>query len=93
MPVGTYGAVKAMSPAELAENGEPFVTATVVRVQRPTSAKAGDAALVLADGSIEGFVGGDCAEHSVREYALRAIESGDPLLLRIVPFAFWAWDR
>jgi xanthine dehydrogenase accessory factor len=71
---------------ELAERGEPFVTATVVRVQRPTSAKAGNTALVLADGTIEGFVGGDCAEESVRVYALKAIESGEPLLLRIVPF-------
>jgi xanthine dehydrogenase accessory factor len=70
----------------LAERGEPFVTATVVRAQRPTSAVAGNAALVLADGSIEGFVGGDCAEHSVRAYALRALESGEPVLLRILPF-------
>ena len=60
--------------------------ATVVRVQRPTSAKVGNAALVLGDGTIEGFVGGDCAEESVRTYALAAIESGEPLLLRIVPF-------
>jgi xanthine dehydrogenase accessory factor len=47
---------------------------------------AGNTALVLADGTIEGFVGGECAEHSVREYALRAIERGEPLLLRILPF-------
>ena len=73
--------------AELAERGEPYVCATVVRAQRPTSAKAGDSALVLADGTIEGFVGGDCAEHSVREYALGALDTGDPVLLRIVPFA------
>ena len=71
---------------ELAERGVPFATATVVRVQRPTSAKPGNTALVLADGTIEGFVGGDCAEQSVREYALRAIESGDSVLLRVVPF-------
>ena len=71
---------------ELAEQGVPFATATVVRVQRPTSAKPGDTALVLTDGTIEGFVGGDCAEQSVREYALRAIESGDSVLLRVVPF-------
>jgi xanthine dehydrogenase accessory factor len=73
--------------AELADQGEPFATATVVRAQRPTSAKAGDTALVLADGAIEGFVGGDCVEHSVRTYGLRAIESGEALLLRILPFA------
>ena len=71
---------------ELAERGEPFVTATVVRAQRPTSAQAGNVALVLADGTIEGFVGGDCAEHSVRAYALKAIERGEPVLLRILPF-------
>ena len=62
---------------ELAEQGVPFATATVVRVERPTSAKPGNTALVLEDGTIEGFVGGDCAEQSVREYALRAIEGGE----------------
>jgi xanthine dehydrogenase accessory factor len=71
---------------ELAERGEPFVTATVVRAQRPTSATAGNTALVLANGTIEGFVGGECAEHSVRAYALKAIDSGEPILLRILPF-------
>ena len=71
---------------ELAERGEPFVSATVVRAQRPTSAQAGNAALVLGDGTVEGFVGGDCAEHSVRAYALKALESGEPILLRILPF-------
>jgi xanthine dehydrogenase accessory factor len=70
----------------LAEAGETFVTATVVRAQRPTSAAAGNVALVLADGTIEGFVGGVCAEHSVRSYALKAIESGNAILLRILPF-------
>jgi xanthine dehydrogenase accessory factor len=72
---------------ELASQGTPFVTATVVRAQRPTSAQAGDVAVVLEDGTIEGFVGGVCAEHTVRVYALRAIEAGEPLLLRIVPDA------
>jgi xanthine dehydrogenase accessory factor len=71
---------------ELAERGEPFATATVVRVQRPTSARPGNTALVLGDGTLEGFVGGDCAEESVRTYALKAIDSGEPLMLRIVPF-------
>ena len=71
---------------ELTERGEPFVTATVVRAQRPTSVEAGDTALVLADGTIEGFVGGVCAAHSVRAYSLQAIESGEAVLLRILPF-------
>jgi len=47
--------------------------------------KAGDAAIVLADGTVEGFVGGQCAESTVRLHAARVLETGDPLLLRIVP--------
>jgi len=70
---------------ELAAEGTVFVTATVVRAQRPTSVQAGDVALVLGDGTIEGFVGGVCAQQSVRVYALKAIETEEALLLRIVP--------
>jgi xanthine dehydrogenase accessory factor len=72
---------------ELTERGEAFVTATVVRVQRPTSVEPGSVALVHGDGTIEGFVGGVCAEQSVRLYSLRTIDSGEPLLLRIMPDA------
>jgi xanthine dehydrogenase accessory factor len=63
----------------------PFVLATVVRAERPTSAKAGDRALVLADGTLEGFVGGTCAESTVRLQGLRLLDSGDSTLLRITP--------
>ena len=63
----------------------PFATATVVRRQRPSSVRPGDSAIVLGDGTIEGFVGGECAEESVRLHALRVLETGEPLLLRIVP--------
>ena len=70
---------------ELAAQGTVFVTATVVRAQRPTSVKAGDVALVLGDGTIEGFVGGVCAQQSVRVYSLKAIETEEAVLLRIVP--------
>jgi xanthine dehydrogenase accessory factor len=77
--------------AELTRSRVPFVQATVVRAQRPTSAHAGDTALVRADGVIDGFVGGTCAEASVREYGLRVLGAGEPLLLRIVPDAAGAW--
>ena len=69
---------------ELASGGEPFVTATVVRVQRPASVQPGSVAVVRPDGRIEGFVGGVCAQHSVRLYSLEAIARGEPVLLRIV---------
>ncbi len=72
---------------QLAAEGASFVTATVVRAQRPTSVQAGNVALVLADGTIEGFVGGVCTEHSVRAYSLQAIQTGQAVLLRILPFS------
>ncbi len=71
--------------AELASRREPFVRATVVRAQHPTSARAGDVALVRSTGEIHGFVGGNCVEASVREYSLRALSSNEPVLLRVVP--------
>jgi xanthine dehydrogenase accessory factor len=71
--------------AELAEAGIPFVEAIVVRCAAPTSARVGDRALILADGMIEGFVGGSCADATVRLQALRLLETGEPTLLRILP--------
>jgi xanthine dehydrogenase accessory factor len=65
----------------------PFVLATVVRAERPTSAKPGDCALVLADGTIDGFVGGVCAESTVRLESLRLLQAGESGLLRITPHA------
>jgi len=70
---------------ELRSCRTPFVLATVVRVERPTSAKTGDCALVLPDGTIEGFVGGDCAESTVRLQGLRQLGAGRSTLLRITP--------
>jgi len=71
--------------AALEEERVAFVQATVVRAGRPASVRAGATALVLGDGTIEGFVGGHCAEPSVRLHALRALETGEALLLRIEP--------
>ena len=56
-----------------------------MRAQCPTSARPGDAAIVLPDGTIEGFVGGQCAEESVRVAALDVLEHGESTLLRILP--------
>jgi xanthine dehydrogenase accessory factor len=63
----------------------PFVLATVVRAERPTSAKPGDRAVVLPDGTMEGFVGGTCAEAAVRLQGLRLLRTGESTLLRITP--------
>jgi xanthine dehydrogenase accessory factor len=70
---------------ELSRTGVPFVQATVVRAQDPSSARPGDRAIVLADGSMEGFVGGHCAAGSVRTAALDVLRSGESVLLRVLP--------
>ena len=75
-----------LTRADVLRHGRtPFVLATVVRAERPTSAKAGDRALVLPDGTLEGFVGGTCAETTVRLQGLRLLETGESPLLRITP--------
>lgn len=71
--------------AALSAEGTPFVWATVVHAHRPTSAKAGDSAIVLADGQIDGFVGGECAEATVRAQSLEALSTGQTRLLRVAP--------
>ncbi|MGW5076138.1 XdhC family protein [Rhodococcus sp. NPDC004095] len=71
--------------AELTACRQPFVHATVVRAQSPTSARPGDHAVVLADGTIEGFVGGQCTRNSVRTTALDALRDGQAVLLRVLP--------
>jgi xanthine dehydrogenase accessory factor len=63
----------------------PFVRATVVRAQPPSSAHAGDEAILLSDGTIEGFVGGQCAQSSVRKAALGALQTNESVLLRVLP--------
>ena len=73
--------------SELLDAGIAFVEATVVRCASPTSARPGDRAIVLGDGTIDGFVGGSCADATVRLQALRALETGEPVLLRILPGA------
>jgi xanthine dehydrogenase accessory factor len=69
----------------LAEAGEPHVLASVVRVERPASTRRGDRALVTADGSLYGWVGGACSEPIVVREALRALAESEPRLVRIGP--------
>jgi xanthine dehydrogenase accessory factor len=61
----------------LAAEGTPFALATVVGVERPSSARVGDRALVTADGELHGWVGGACTEPEVVRLALAALADGD----------------
>jgi xanthine dehydrogenase accessory factor len=71
--------------AALRADRVPFVHARVVLAERPTSAKPGDEAVVFPDGTMEGFVGGTCAESTVRAQGIALLDTGEPLLLRITP--------
>jgi xanthine dehydrogenase accessory factor len=71
--------------AGLRERGETFVVATVVRVDPPTSARPGDKALIAADGTLWGWIGGSCSESLVRREALHAMGDGQPRLVKIAP--------
>jgi xanthine dehydrogenase accessory factor len=70
--------------AELQRRGEAFALATVVRCERPTSAKPGARALIRPDGSVSGWVGGACAEPVVIREALAALRDGEPRLVAVV---------
>ena len=70
---------------QLLRTRTPFVHATVVRAAPPTSAHPGDEAILLSDGTIEGFVGGHCAQNSVRKAALGALQTNESILLRVLP--------
>ena len=67
----------------LAGEGKAYALATVVRVVRPASARAGDRALVTADGRLSGWIGGACAEPAVVLEAARALADGRPRLVRV----------
>lgn len=69
--------------AELETAGRSFAVATVVAVRRPTSARPGASGIIHPDGTIEGWVGGSCAQPVVVREALRAVADGQPRLLRL----------
>jgi xanthine dehydrogenase accessory factor len=73
--------------SELLAKGEPFAVAEVVRYLSPISGKVGDKAIILADGTIWGWIGGGCAQPVVVKEALKSLQDGRPRLVRISPFS------
>jgi len=72
---------------ELLRREEPFVLATVVAYKSPQSAKPGSKAIIKADGSQTGWVGGGCVQPIVLREAKQALATGKPKLLTISPDA------
>jgi xanthine dehydrogenase accessory factor len=73
--------------SELRARDEPFVLATVVAYKSPQSAKPGSRAIIRADGSMSGWVGGGCVQPIVLREAQQALKTGQPKLLSISPDA------
>jgi len=71
--------------SELNHAGAAFALATVVRAEKPTSAKPGANAIITSDGALTGWVGGSCTEHTVMSQALKALRDGKPRLVRMCP--------
>jgi xanthine dehydrogenase accessory factor len=64
---------------------QPFVIATVVAYKSPQSARPGSKAIILPDGSINGWIGGGCVQPIVIREALKALQTGEPKLVSISP--------
>ena len=71
--------------AQMKGDGQPFALATVVRTEDATSAKAGAKALIRADGSMVGWIGGGCTQGAARKAADEALIDGRPRLVRVYP--------
>ena len=71
--------------ADLARRREPFALATVVWRRGPSSGKPSAKAIVLPDGTLQGWIGGACAEPAVTRHALAALQDGQPRLVRVGP--------
>lgn len=67
--------------ARLMEEGRAFVLASVTWVRGPSSGKIGAKAIIHPDGTVEGWVGGACAQPTLVRQALAALADGRARLL------------
>jgi xanthine dehydrogenase accessory factor len=67
----------------LTDEARPFAVVTVIRAASPTSTWVGAQALVEADGTLHGWIGGGCSRAIVIDAARHAIRCGQPKRLRI----------
>lgn len=61
---------------KLGSEDKPFVLVGVIRTEGPTAIKAGNKAIILSDGSIEGWVGGHCTEGEIVTNAFACLKDG-----------------
>ena len=64
---------------------QPFAIATVVRSEGATAARSGAKAVIRADGTMVGWVGGGCTLGAVKKAAAKALADGQARLIRVRP--------
>jgi len=82
-----------MSTAEIAiaaahrlqQGATPFALVSVIRALAPASARPGDKAVVTADGRMQGWIGGGCAQPAVVRTVRQALADGRARVIRITP--------
>jgi xanthine dehydrogenase accessory factor len=87
----TNGDLEALA-RDLDRRGDGYALVTVVRAVAPTSAYPGAQAIILADGTLHGWIGGGCARDLVIAAAKSAIDRGEPKLVRISNERIYAED-
>jgi xanthine dehydrogenase accessory factor len=69
----------------LQHSGTPYALVSVIRALAPASARAGDKAVVTADGQLHGWIGGGCAQPAVLRAVRQVLGDGRARLMRISP--------
>jgi xanthine dehydrogenase accessory factor len=69
----------------LQQQGEPYALVSVIRTEAPTSTRAGDKALVTAQGIVHGWIGGGCAQPAVLHTVQQALQDGCARVIRVAP--------
>jgi xanthine dehydrogenase accessory factor len=68
---------------KLGSEDKPFVLVGVLRTDGPTAIKAGNKAIILADGSVDGWIGGHCTEDEIVRSALECLSEGTTRFLNL----------
>ena len=69
---------------EILEAGQPLVLATLIRLTGSAPRGVGTQCLILADGSLEGTIGGGILEARVQQEGQRVLEAREPLRVTYV---------
>jgi xanthine dehydrogenase accessory factor len=68
---------------KLGSEDVPFVVVGVLRTDGPTAVKSGNKAIILSDGTIEGWVGGHCTENEIVTNAIESLRDGTSRTLNL----------